>query len=163
MFARPALPADCGAISEIYSQGIEEGYATFETRPRTAADIEQWLRGSHPVQVVEHDGEVVAFANAGAYSSRECYRGILEFSVYVRRDQRGRGAGKLATQALLDAAAQAGYWKLIAKVFPCNQASLSLLQSLGFREVGRHLQHSRYRGEWWDIILLERLIPVNIS
>lgn len=163
MTVRPAQPADCAAIALIYNQGIEDGYSTFETRPRTVSDIERWLNGIHPVVVVERDNEIIAFANTSAYSPRECYRGVAEFSVYVRRDARGQGAGKLAMQALIDAGIKAGFWKLLAKVFPSNQVSLAMLQSLGFREVGRHRNHSRYRGEWWDIILLERLIPENIA
>lgn len=162
MTVRAAEPADCTAIAFIYNQGIEDGYSTFETRPRTVADIERWLDGTHPVVVVERDSEIIAFANTSAYSPRDCYRGVAEFSVYVRRDARGQSAGKLAMQSLIDASVKAGLWKLLAKVFPSNLVSLTLLQSLGFREVGRHLKHSRYRGEWWDIILLERLIPENI-
>ena len=50
---RPATVADAAAIAAIYNQGIEDRVATFETRPRTAADVIAWFDGPHPVIVVE--------------------------------------------------------------------------------------------------------------
>ena len=41
--ARAATPADAGAIARIYNEGIEDRIATFETRPRSAADIAAWF------------------------------------------------------------------------------------------------------------------------
>ena len=65
MRARSAVPGD--AIARIYNQGIEERIATFETRPRTAAEIESWFGRRHPVVVVEEGGDVVAFAATSDY------------------------------------------------------------------------------------------------
>jgi L-amino acid N-acyltransferase YncA len=59
----------------------------------------------------------VAFAASFPYSSRPCYRGIGEFSVYVRRDYRGRGAGRTALSALIEAAATRGMHKRAARRF----------------------------------------------
>ena len=60
--------------------------------------------------------------------------------------QRGRGAGRLAMEALIAAAEQAGLWKLLSRVFVENAASRSLLRSLGFREVGIYEKHARLDG-----------------
>ena len=51
LYARPALPGDAAAIARIYNEGIEDRIATFETRPRSPADIEGWFDGAHPVVV----------------------------------------------------------------------------------------------------------------
>src|SRR5438874_9837905 len=53
---RPATVADAVAVAAIYNQGIAEGTATFETRPRSAADVAQWFDGDHPIIVAEADG-----------------------------------------------------------------------------------------------------------
>src|SRR6516162_4972631 len=102
---RPAAPADATAISAIYNEGIADRIATFETEPRSATDIVGWFTGKHLVVVAE-TGETgpVAFAASFPYSSRPCYRGIGEFSVYVKRDHRGRGAGRAVLAALIEAA-----------------------------------------------------------
>jgi phosphinothricin acetyltransferase len=159
--ARAAAPADAGAIARIYNEGIEDRIATFETRPRSAADIAAWFDGIHPVVVVEEGEQVIAFASTSAYRARECYAKIAEFSVYVARTWRGRGAGRVAMTALIGAARAAGYWKLLSRVFPENTASRRLLQTMGFREVGIYQRHARLDGQWRDVVIVERLIPEN--
>jgi L-amino acid N-acyltransferase YncA len=161
MRARLAFPDDSADIAAIYNMGIDDRVATFETRPRTAGDVRAWFDGRHPIVVVEADGEIIAFAATSTYRPRDCYDGIAEFSVYVARHARGRGAGRLAMQALLDAAASAGYWKLLSRIFVENTASRSLMASLGFREVGVYERHGRLDGLWRDVVIVERLLPAN--
>src|SRR2546430_14153284 len=101
MQLRLATPEDMAAIATIYNQGIEDRIATFETRLRTPQEIEQWFDGAHPIVVLETDEwQVIAFASTRVYRPRPCYAGIAEFSVYVERAWRGRGAGPLSLQGL---------------------------------------------------------------
>jgi len=162
LHARRATPADAPAIAEIYNQGIADRVATFETSPRTAEDILTWFDGTHPIVVVEDDQAIVAFASTSTYRPRACYAGIAEFSVYVARAQRGRGAGRLAMEALIAESEQAGLWKLVSRVFVENTPSRSLLGALGFREVGIYEKHGRLDGGWRDVVIVERLIEANI-
>jgi len=157
--ARASTPKDASGIARIYNQGIEERSSTFETRPRSPEEVRAWYDGAHPIVVVEEGGEIIAFAATFEYRPRECYRGVAEFSVYVDREHRGRGAGRLAMEALIPAAASAGLWKLVSRVFPKNAASRALLRSAGFREVGTYEKHARLDGRWRDVIIVERLIP----
>lgn len=155
---RPASPADAAAIAHIYNEGIADRNSTFETCLRTIQDVEGWFDGQHPIMAVELEGEVIAWASTSTYRPRECYAGIAEFSVYVKRAARGTGAGKAAMQALIPAAAQAGYWKLLSRVFPENTASLALLRSLGFRQVGVYKKHGQLDGVWRDCVIVEKLL-----
>ncbi len=163
MLARLATPDDARAIAEIYNQGIEDRVATFETHLRSPKDIRAWFDGVHPIVVVEDEGRVIAFASTSSYRPRECYAGIAEFSVYVARASRGRGAGRLAMEALTREAKKAGFWKLLSRVFTENTASRSLLRSLGFREVGTYEKHARLDGVWRDVVVVERLILSNLD
>ncbi len=155
---RPARPADCPRIAEIYNQGIEDRIATFETEPRTATDIETWLAGIDPVWVAEIAGTTEAFARLSPYRSRACYAGIREFSVYVARDRRGAGLGEAVMHHVLEQAATAGVHKIIARIFKQNTASLALCDRLGFRRVGTYEKHGRLDGIWRDCVIVERLI-----
>lgn len=159
MQTQSATSIDAAAIARIYNDGIEDRIATFETKPRTAEDIRLWFDGVHPIVVVEDAGQVIAFASTSTYRPRECYNGIAEFSVYVAREARGRGAGKLALKKLLEIAEQAGFWKLVSRIFPENQNSLKLVRSLGFREVGVYEKHGQLDGVWRDVVIVERLLP----
>lgn len=161
--ARAASPGDIPAIAQIYNQGIEDRVGTFETRPRSADDVRAWFDGVHPIVVVEAaGGGIVAFASTSTYRNRDCYAGIAEFSVYVSRAERGRGAGRVAMEALIAAAAQAGFWKLVSRVFVENTASRTLMTRVGFREVGIYEKHGKLDGVWRDVVIVERVIPENL-
>lgn len=163
MNARLATPDDSTAIAAIYNQGIDDRVATFETRHRSPDDIRAWFDDRHPIVVVEDERGVIAFASTSTYRPRECYAGIAEFSVYVDRDARGRGAGRLAMRALLSAAEQRGFWKLVSRIFVENTASRALMQKLGFREVGVYEKHGQLDGAWRDVVIVEKLIAANVT
>ena len=121
---RTATLADADAIAAIYNEGIADRIATFETEPRSTAQIAEWFAGRQLVIIAEtQETGPVAFAASFPYSDRACYSGIGEFSVYVRRDYRGRGAGRTVLTALIEAANAAGMHKLSSRVFPENAKS----------------------------------------
>ena len=158
---RLARVEDAEAIARIYNQGIEERIATFETEPRTREQLATQLTdkgGRYPTVVVERDGQVIAWASAGAYRSRPAYAGVAEHSVYVAREARGTGAGRVALEALFAAYASRGFWKLVSRIFPENVASIALHERAGFRIVGVYRRHVRLEGEWRDCVIVEKLL-----
>jgi phosphinothricin acetyltransferase len=161
VITRLAQATDAEAIARIYNQGIAERIATFETEPRTPAQIAAQLadKGDRfPTVAVEYDGEVVAWATAGAYRSRPAYAGVAEHSVYVDRAARGTGAGRAALEALCSAYAERGFWKLVSRIFPENGASLRLHARAGFRVVGVYQRHGKLEGAWRDCVIVEKLL-----
>jgi phosphinothricin acetyltransferase len=162
---RGALPADAESIAAIYNQGIEDRAATFETQPRTAGDILVRLGEAErfPILVALEGDGVVGWAGLSSYRPRACYAGIAEFSIYFDRTARGRGLGRQLLSALIDAARDGGYWKLVSRVFTFNAASRALCRSCGFREVGIYKKHARLDGQWLDVVIVERLIVENMG
>jgi phosphinothricin acetyltransferase len=91
---------------------------------------------------------------------------VIEHSVYVAREARGRGVGRMLLSALIVAAEDAGVWCIQSSVFPENAASLALHERAGFRTVGRRERIARsgrgpHAGLWRDTVLIERRSPVN--
>jgi L-amino acid N-acyltransferase YncA len=162
---RAAVHGDAAAIASIYNQGIADRGATFETEPRAARDLEAKLAEQrHFPTLVAQDGDVVVgWAGLSSYRPRACYAGIAEFSIYLDRTVRGRGIGRQLLTALVDAARERGYWKLVSRIFPFNSASRSLCRACGFREVGIYEKHGRVDGHWLDVVIVERLIPENLA
>src|SRR3954463_14809759 len=167
---RPATPDDAAAIADIYNQGIRARIATFETEERTPEERRAWLmshNAHYPVVVatVREDGQerVVGWASTSEYSSRACYAGVAEFSIYIHEAMRGKGIGIVLLNGLIDAAERAGLWKLLSRVFPENAASRAVCKKAGFREVGIHEKHAKLDGVWKDNVIVERLIPANLT
>ncbi len=166
LVVRRARPEDAAVIAEIYTQGILERIATFESEPRTPETMLAWLAEHderHPVLVAERDGQVLGWASISPYRPRACYAGVGEFSIYLHRDARGQGIGKVLLDALIDEARRLGYWKLLSRVFPFNTASRRLCAALGFREVGVYEKHAKLDGRWLDVVIVERLITENLT
>ncbi len=156
---RPATPEDASAIAAIYNEGIAGREATFETRPRTAAEIGPWLEDGLPFLVAEDEpGALVGFARVSPYSDRCVYEGVGEHGVYVAGAARGRGVGRALLDALCRAAEARGYHKLTSRVFATNGASRAVHRAAGFAEVGVQRRHGRLDGEWRDCVLVERLL-----
>ena len=99
---------------------------------------------------------MVGWAAVAAYSDRCVYAGVGEYTIYVDRGARGAGLGRELLEALAGAARDAGYYKLVGKLFTTNAASIALARRCGFREVGVHERHGRLDGEWRDVLVVER-------
>jgi len=82
-----------------------------------------------------------------------CGRGA---SLYVAARHRGQGIAKALLQATIEVAEKNGIWTLQAGIFPENRASLALVKTYGFREVGRRERLGKLNGVWRDVLLLER-------
>jgi L-amino acid N-acyltransferase YncA len=120
-------------------------------RTATAADAAEIAR-------IYNEGVEDRIASTATYRPRECYARVAEFSVYVARDARGRGVGRLALRELLAAAARAGLTKLVSRIFPENHASRAVCRAVGFREVGVYAKHGQLDGVWKDCVIVERLL-----
>lgn len=156
---RDAVAGDAGGICAIYNGAIAERGSTFETAPRSAADFDTRIGDARfPFLVGVTEEHVLGWAGLASYSSRECYAGIAEASVYVAARARGRGIGTALTEALAAAAEDRGFHKLIGKLFTDNLASVRLVERCGFDSVGLHRRHGRLDGEWRDVLIVERLL-----
>jgi L-amino acid N-acyltransferase YncA len=154
-----ARPADGEEIAAIYNEVIAERSATFETRPRSPAEIARRIEDRRLPFLVARDGDaIVGWAALNPYSDRDAYAGVAECSVYVAADARGRGIGTRLVNAIGEAAKHQGIHKLLGKLFMTNLASVRLVERCGFRPVGVHRRHGKLDGEWRDVLLVERLL-----
>ena len=164
---RPAQRSDLAAVLEIYNAGIRARTASFEVTERTLHGIEIWIDPTFPLLVAEtcdeHSPAVLGWIRAAPYSSRACYRGIGDYSVYVAAEARGWGIGDALMTEFVPACTRAGLWKLVGRVFPENAASRALCARHGFRELGILEKHAKLEGRWRDVIVVERLIDDNLA
>jgi phosphinothricin acetyltransferase len=145
-------------VLDIYRLGIATGHATFETE---APSWDVFTTGRLPQHrfVAFDDDRVVGWVACSPVSDRCVYAGVVEHSVYVHPDHRGRGIGRLLLQALIDSTEQANVWTIQSGVFPENTASLALHAACGFRTVGTRKRIGQHYGQWRDVTLIERRSP----
>jgi phosphinothricin acetyltransferase len=156
---RTAQAVDAAAIAAIYNESIAERQATFETRLRAADEFRAAVDPPRfPFLVGLSSDRVVGWARLSPYSTRECYAGVGEASIYVARAARRRGLGRRLALELIERAEVQGYWKIVGLLFASNHASSALCQSAGFRAVGILRRHGQLDGRWRDVVMVERLL-----
>lgn len=152
-------PDDAEAVLAIYAIGLAEGLATFETQRPTWEQFDARHLPACSHVAVDPEDTVLGWVAAGPVSARPCYAGVVEHSVYVHPEARGRGVGRLLLDTLVEASEGLGVWTIQSSIFPENEASLALHAAAGFRTVGRRERIAQHRGVWRDTVLVERRRP----
>ncbi|WP_329561003.1 GNAT family N-acetyltransferase [Streptomyces uncialis] len=155
----PMRPEHSARVLAIYRLGIDGGDATFESAAPTWEKFDGAKLRAHRLVALDGGGRVLGWAAVSPVSDREVYAGVVEHSVYVDPDARGRGVGGALLRALLESTDAAGIWTVQAGVFPENTTSIALHLRTGFRVVGTRERIGRREGVWRDVVLLERRSP----
>ncbi|WP_225802125.1 GNAT family N-acetyltransferase [Streptomyces sp. NK15101] len=155
----PLTAAHADEVIAIYQAGIDEGNATFETTAPTWAEFDASKLPEHRFAAVDEAGRVLGWVAAVKVSDRCAYAGVVEHSVYVHPDARGRGIASALLEALIDSTEAAGIWTIQSGIFPENTASLAVHERVGFRAIGTRERIGRHQGRWRDTVLVERRSP----
>lgn len=161
MRVRLATIDDVEATRAIYNIEVTESTVTFDLVARSTEEQRSWLTarsGAHAVLVADDDGDVVGFASLSPFRDRPAYSTTVENSVYVRRDQRGNGVGKLLLAELITLATSHGFHAMIARIVGDHEASIALHRSVGFEVVGTEREVGRKFGRWLDVLEMQRLL-----
>ena len=158
---RNAEPADLDAITAIYADAVLHGAATYELDPPDRAEMtgrfETLVSGSYPYLVADLAGRVAGYAYAGPFRARPAYRFIVEDSVYVAPDAKGRGIGGMLLERLIAETRELGFRQMIAVIGDghADSPSVRLHERLGFRHCGR-MDGSGYKhGRWLDTVFMQ--------
>ncbi len=153
--------ADADAVLAIYQAGLDSGNASFET---VAPDWPAFDAGRiEQHRFVAEDRHVHGWVAITPVSTRPVYAGVVEHSIYVDEQARGRGIGRRLLEALIASTEAAGIWTIQSAIFPENEASLALHRAVGFRTVGvreKVARHPAQGDRWRDTVFIERRSPV---
>src|SRR3954453_6108735 len=149
---RLATRHDAEALADIYNVEVRESTVTFDLVPRSIEEQIEWIdehSGGNPAIVaVDDSGAVAGFASLTPYRSRPAYAPTVEDSVYVRRDLRGAGVGRLLLSDLVDLARDHGFHSVVGRIVGGHDASIALHRTCGFEEIGREREVGRKFGKW---------------
>jgi L-amino acid N-acyltransferase YncA len=153
---------DAEAIRAIYNVEVAESTVTFDMVPRTLDEQVAWIdehSGGHPAIVaVDGDGSVIGFGSLSPWRERPAYAGSVEDSVYVHRDHRGRGVGRLLLEELVRLGRDHGFHTVIARIVGGHEASIALHAVCGFDQVGIEREVGRKFKQWLDVVLMQRIL-----
>lgn len=152
----PMQPVHWPAVAEIYEEGINTGFATFETQ---VPAYSQWDDAHFNAcrLVATRKTTSVGWAALSPVSGRCVYGGVAEVSVYISANARGLGIATLLMQQLILESEKEHIWTLQSGIFPENEASIQLHKKMGFRYIGKREKIARTaKGIWKDNLLFER-------
>ena len=147
---------DWTQVSQIYSEGIKTGIATFQTQVPTWED---WNKGhiSSCRVVLRRENKVLGWGALSPTSSRCVYEGVAEVSIYIGENYRGKGLGKVLLEELIKQSEEMGFWTLQSGIIRENTGSIKLHLKCRFRELGIREKIAKTEdGKWLDVVLMER-------
>ena len=158
---RSATAVDLDRITEIYADAVTNGAASYELESPSRTEMEARFaslrEGGFPYIVAEDGGRIAAYAYAGPFRPRPAYRFVVENSIYVAPEAKGRGIGRLLLERLIVEAEKLGFRQMIAVIGDghAESASVKLHERMGFRHGGR-LEGSGYKhGRWLDTAFMQ--------
>ncbi len=154
LMLRPATLADIPAIQEIYAESVLNGVATYELVPPDRAEMEARFRTitglGYPYIVGEEDGKIAGYAYASAFRTRAAYRFLVEDSIYIAPQFRGRGLGRMLLDRLVADCTALGFRQMVAVIGGAHPASI------GSAPRGRVSKHRQDAGDGLEIRPLAR-------
>ncbi|MDG0027235.1 GNAT family N-acetyltransferase [Trinickia sp. Y13] len=151
------------AILAIFNEAIVNSTALYDYKPRTSQNMVAWFdakqSGGFPVIGVEDgSGKLMGFGSYGTFRAWPAYKYTVEHSVYVEKDHRGQGLGRVLMQELIAAARHADLHAMIGGIDAANHGSIALHERLGFKHVGTLPQVGFKFGRWLDLAFYQLIL-----
>lgn len=157
---RDATASDLPAITAIYRDSVLHGTASYEIDPPDEGEMRQRFdaitAGGYPYIVAcDADGRLLGYAYASAFRTRPAYRWLVEDSVYLAPEARGRGIGRRLLAELVRRCTAAGFRQMVAVIGGASPASCALHEREGFRMVGTMTGTGFKHGQWLDTVFMQ--------
>ncbi len=166
---RTAVIDDAAEILKIYKYYILNTAISFEYTIPSLEEFKNRIKKtleSYPYLVACINNEILGYAYAGALGSREAYKYSVELSVYVNKEYKKQGIGKLLYTHLETTLKAMGITNLYANVaIPTKPKdeyldfnSLNFHKHLGFKQIGEYHKCGYKFNHWYSIVSLEKII-----
>ena len=157
---RDATTADLPAITEIYRDSVLFGTASYEITPPDLAEMTSRFTAvtgkGYPYLAAEaEDRRLLGYAYASAFRTRPAYRWLVEDSIYLAPEARGKGVGKALLRELLARCENLGFRQMVAVIGGASAASVAVHKSLGFELTGTLKGTGFKHGKWLDTTFMQ--------
>lgn len=156
------------AILAILNETIVNSTALYDYKPRPPESMVSWFKtkadGGFPVIGIEDEaGTLLAMGSYGAFRAFPAYKYTVEHSVYVHKDHRGRGLGRIMMEQLIAAARKNNLHAMMGGIDAANANSIALHERLGFKHVGTLPQVGFKFGGWLDLAFYQLLLETPLQ
>ena len=170
---RVARESDAAALQAIYAPYVERTAVSFEYEVPDVATFAGRIRRvqeRYPYLVAESDRELLGYAYAGSFHTREAYSWAAEASIYLRMDCRRMGIGSALYRALESALKAMGVRRLYASIAvpdePDEHLTLDSVRfhtAMGYHTVGE-FHHCGWKfGRWYSTVWMEKVLASDDS
>lgn len=160
---------DASRLADIYKYYVENTAVSYEIIAPSAEEFRiriQQTKEKFPYLVAENNGAVAGYAYAHPYGERAGYRLTAEPSIYVDRQLRGGGIGRMLYEELELRLKEMGIHSMVAVVAApeteedpyLTRDSQRFHEKMGFVKVGELHQCGRKFDRWYNIMHMEKLI-----
>ena len=168
MEIQPVKLGDAGELLSIYAPYVRDTAISFEYEVPSLSEFQDRIRNISSdlpyIKAVEA-GRILGYAYAGKFKNRKAYDWSVEVTVYVRKESRKSGVGKLLYNALEDSLKRIGVLNMNACIaLPkgddehLSKDSFYFHEKMGFHPVGT-FHNSGYKfNTWYDMIWMEKII-----
>jgi phosphinothricin acetyltransferase len=158
---RTAALGDISAFTEIYRESVLNGVASYEVDPPSLDEMEGRFRaitgkGYPYIVAVEQTGLILGYAYASAFRTRPAYRWLVEDSVYLAPQARGKGVGKALLVELVRRCTELGFRQMVAVIGGAHPASIAVHSAVGFVHSGHMTATGFKQGRWLDTVFMQR-------
>jgi L-amino acid N-acyltransferase len=150
-------------ILDILNEAIVSSTALYDYKIRTLESMDSWfdnkVKNNFPViGLIDDNNMLLGFGSYGTFRAWPAYKYSIEHSLYIHKDHRGKGYGKLILQEIINVARKQDYHNLIAGIDSANEASKKLHEDFGFTYSGR-IKHAGYKfSRWLDLDFYQLLL-----
>jgi len=147
-------------ILDIFNDAILHTTALYDYKPWTMETMRLWFETKRQhnfpvIGLINDEGRLLGFGSYGQFRLRPAYKYTVENSVYIHRDFRGQGLGKILLAEIIKKATEQNFHCIIGVIDAANEASIGLHASLGFREVGTFKEVGYKFGKWLDATFMQ--------
>ena len=155
MNIRNATLDDARAICSIYNYYVESTAVSFETVPVSEMEAQQrindTINSGYLFCVGEVDGKIIGFYSTQAWNKRAAYATTAEESIYLDKNETGKGYGTQLFEHLLKQIDKTRIHTLIATITIPNENSVRLHEKFGFKQVSHIKEAGRKFDQWQDV------------